>query len=225
MSQESQRVLETKDKLREAFFTLYEKKKIERISIKEITEIAQLNRGTFYVYYKDIYDLLEKTEDELIEELMGAVSNLIPRILHDEDLNPFLPPLEFYLRYSKILKILLGANGDPHFIFKIKTIIKKTLREIFKKENIPQVENLEYVMEYISSAQIGIISYWLQNDMEIPIQTMGNMIKEIMLRGPVGFLRATIEAQTANGSAAAGSAGAGSIVTSIPVAGPDRGQR
>jgi AcrR family transcriptional regulator len=199
VNQESQRVLETKDKLREAFFELYEKKKIERISIKEITEIAQLNRGTFYVYYKDIYDLLEKTEDELIEELMEAVSNLIPRILRDEDLNPFLPPLEFYLRYSKILKILLGTNGDPNFIFKIKSIIKKTLREIFKKENIPPVEHLEYVMEYVSSAQIGIISYWLQNDMEIPIQTLGNMIKQIMLHGPVGFLRETIEAQAANG--------------------------
>jgi len=195
MSKESQRVLETKDKLREAFFELYEKKKIERISIKEITEIAQLNRGTFYVYYKDIYDLLEKTEDELIDELMGTISNLIPRILRDEDLDPFLPTLEFYRRYSKILRILLGSNGDPNFIFKIKTIIKKTLREIFKKENIPPVEHMEYVMEYISSAQIGIITYWLQKDMEIPIQTLGRMIKEIMLHGPVGFLRETLESQ------------------------------
>lgn len=193
MSQESQRVMETKEKIRDAFFELYAVKKIERISIKEITEKAQLNRGTFYVYYKDIYDLLETTEDELIAELMEKVKRIVISILRDEDIDPFLPPLEFYQRYSKLLRVLLGANGDPNFIHKIKTIIKKTLREVFQKEKIPNIENMEYVMEYISSAQIGIISYWLLNDMNLPIRTLGEMIKQITLNGPVGFLKGKIE--------------------------------
>lgn len=192
MNKESQRVLDTKEKIREAFFKLYEEKKIERISIKEITEIAQLNRGTFYVYYKDIYDLLEKTEDELIEELMEKVKKIMTSILRDEAIDPFLPPLEFYQRYSMFLRVLLGAHGDPNFIFKIKAIIKKVLKEVLQKEKIPQFEHLEYVMEYISSAQIGIISYWLHNDMEVPISEMGEMIKQITLHGPVGFLKSEI---------------------------------
>ncbi|HYE68545.1 MAG TPA: TetR/AcrR family transcriptional regulator, partial [Anaerovoracaceae bacterium] len=170
MSHESQRVIETKERIRDAFFDLYATKKIERISIKEITEKAQLNRGTFYVYYKDIYDLLEKTEDELIEELMDKIRDLIVMILRDQNISPFLPPIEFYQRYRKFLRVLFGANGDPNFVFKIKAIIKKTLRELFEKENLPKVENMEYVMEYISSAQIGIISYWLiENNMELPV--------------------------------------------------------
>lgn len=193
MSQESQRVLETKERIRDAFFELYATKKIERISIKEITEKAELNRGTFYVYYKDIYDLLEKTEDELITELIGKVKGIIIMILRDEDIDMFLPPLEFYKRYSKFLRVLFGANGDPNFVFKIKAIIKKTLRELFEKENIPKVENMEYVMEYISSAQIGIITYWLLNDMVLPVKELGEMIKQITLHGPVGYLREQID--------------------------------
>lgn len=194
MSQESQRVMETKERIRDAFFELYATKKIERISIKEITEKAQLNRGTFYVYYKDIYDLLEKTEDELIEELMDKIRALIVMILRDQNIAPFLPPIEFYKRYSKFLRVLFGANGDPNFVFKIKGIIKKTLRELFEKENIPKVENMEYVMEYISSAQIGIISYWLiENNMELPVAELGNMIKQITLYGPVGYLKLQLD--------------------------------
>ncbi|HVI41246.1 MAG TPA: TetR/AcrR family transcriptional regulator [Anaerovoracaceae bacterium] len=194
MSQDSQRVLETKDRIRDAFFELYATKKIERISIKEITEKAQLNRGTFYVYYKDIYDLLETTEDELIEELVEKIKGILTMILRDEDVIPFLPPLEFYERYSKLLRSLFGPNGDPNFVHKIKKIIKKTLREIFRKEQLPQVENLEYVMEYISSAQIGIISYWLvENNMELPVPELGNMIKQITLHGPVGYLKYQID--------------------------------
>lgn len=193
MNQESQRVMETKERIRNAFFDLYAEKKIDRISIKEITDRAELNRGTFYVYYKDIYNLLEKTEDEMIEELVVKLRDLIPRILREENIDPFLPPFEFYQRYSKFLKILLGANGDPNFIHKIKTILKKTLRELLQKEQIPEAENMEYVMEFISSAQIGIISHWLANDMALPINELGEMIKQIMLHGPVGYLKMQME--------------------------------
>lgn len=48
-------------------------------------------------------------------------------------------------------------------------------------------------MEYISSAQIGIISYWLQNDMELPVKELGEMIRQITLHGPVGFLKSKLE--------------------------------
>ena len=189
MNQESQRVTETKERIRNAFFDLYAEKKIDRISIKEITDKAEMNRGTFYVYYKDIYDLLEKTEDELIAELIVKLRELIPRIIREENINPFLPPLEFYQRYSKFLKILLGANGDPNFIHKIKTILKKTLRELLKREQIQEAENMEYVMEFISSAMIGTISHWLANDMALPIDQLGEMIKKIMNHGPIGYLK------------------------------------
>ncbi len=190
MKQESQRVLETKERIRAAFFELYEMKKIERISIKEITDKAQLNRGTFYVYYKDIYDLLEKTEDELIEELVDKLKGVLVMILREEDLGPFLPPMDFYQRYSRFLRVLLGPNGDPHFIHKIKSIVKKTLRELIRKENSAEIDNMEYLVEYVASAQIGIISYWLvENNMSLPVNQLGDMIKKITLYGPIGYLR------------------------------------
>ena len=194
MKQESHRVTETKERIRDAFFELYEMKKIERISIKEITDKAQLNRGTFYVYYKDIYDLLEKTEDELIGELVDKLKGVIVMILREEDIEAFLPPMDFYQRYSRFLRVLIGPNGDPHFIHKIKLIVKKTLRELFRKENIAEIDNMEYLMEYVASAQIGIISYWMvENNMSLPVNRLGDMIKKITLYGPVGYLKMQME--------------------------------
>jgi AcrR family transcriptional regulator len=190
MKQESQRVMETRERIKDAFFELYEEKKIERISIKEITEKARLNRGTFYVYYKDIYDLLEKSEDELMAELMEKIKGAITMMLRDEDITLFLPPLEFYQKNRKILRSLLGPNGDPYFIHKLKKMIKKTLRELFRKENIPEVPNIDYIMEYISSAQIGIVSYWLvEKNMEMSISELGAIIQEVTRHGPVGYLK------------------------------------
>ena len=189
MGQESQRVLETKERIRDAFFELYAAKKIERISIKEITEIAQLNRGTFYVYYKDIYDLLEKTEDEFIEELIEKVKGVATQIIRDGDIFSIMPPLSFYEKYGKYLRVLLGKNGDPNFIFKIKTIMKKTIVELFHQEQIPLIPSQEYVMEFMASAQIGLISYWLQKDMELSVEELGNLVKQLLLHGPIGYMK------------------------------------
>lgn len=189
MNKDSQRAIKTKERIRDAFFELYTEKKIEHISIKEIAEKAQMNRSTFYAYYKDIYDLLEKSEDELIEELVIKLKDIVIMLLRGEDIEPFLPPLKFYQHYSKFLRVLLGANGDPNFVHKMKKIIKKTLKDLLQKENTPPIENFEYVMEYISSAQIGIISFWLSNDMALPVAELGDLIRRITLNGPIGFLK------------------------------------
>ena len=188
MSQDSKRVAETKERIRDAFFDLYATKKIERISIKEITDRAQLNRATFYVYYKDIYDLLEKTEDELIEDVVEKVQYIVPMLLRDEQLDLFLPILSFLEGHSKFLRILLGENGDPNFIHKVKTIIKKTMGDLIQKEKIPQVENIEYVMEYLASAHLGVISFWLQNEMSLPVGELGRLVQQAALHGPMRLL-------------------------------------
>ena len=189
MNQDSLKVTETKDKIKDAFFELYATKKIERISIKEITEKAKLNRGTFYVYYKDIYDLLEKAEDGLIEELIEKVKPLAAKIIRNEDIFSFLPPLAFYQKNGKYLRVLLGNNGDPQFVFKIKTIMKRTIVELFLQEHIPMIPNQEYVMEFLASAQIGLVSYWIQKDMEMTIEEIGNLMKQMLLHGPIGYLK------------------------------------
>ena len=58
-----------KGNLKDAFWKLYTEKSIEKISIKEITDLAGYNRGTFYLYYKDVYDIFSQIEDELLDKI------------------------------------------------------------------------------------------------------------------------------------------------------------
>lgn len=59
----------TKEKLKNAFWYLYQTRPIETISIKEITDAAGVNRGTFYLYYKDIYDILHQIEERIFPDI------------------------------------------------------------------------------------------------------------------------------------------------------------
>ena len=63
------RVVKTRASIKKAFMTLLLKKDFDTISIKEITEFAQIGRKTFYLHYIDKYDLLDQIVSEKLIEL------------------------------------------------------------------------------------------------------------------------------------------------------------
>ena len=60
---EDRRVRRTKKLLTQALTQLLQEKQINEITVKELTDLADMNRGTFYLYYKDMFDMLEKIEE------------------------------------------------------------------------------------------------------------------------------------------------------------------
>ncbi|MDT3982384.1 TetR family transcriptional regulator, partial [Staphylococcus ureilyticus] len=63
------RVVKTRASINNAFMTLFFEKDFDTISIKEITEYAQVGRKTFYLHYIDKYDLLDQVVSEKLTEL------------------------------------------------------------------------------------------------------------------------------------------------------------
>ncbi|MDO5399131.1 MAG: TetR/AcrR family transcriptional regulator, partial [bacterium] len=69
------RVKRTRSSIINAFLQLRAKKTLERISVKEMSELAGINKATFYLHYKDIYDLSEKLENELFERIFKSIEH------------------------------------------------------------------------------------------------------------------------------------------------------
>ena len=76
---EDRRVRRTKKMLTQALTQLMQEKQIKEITVKELTDLADMNRGTFYLYYRDVYDMLEKLEDSMFEALDSIAA------LHETD--------------------------------------------------------------------------------------------------------------------------------------------
>ncbi|WP_027399444.1 TetR/AcrR family transcriptional regulator [Anaerovorax odorimutans] len=183
---DSQKVVITKNKIKNAFFQIYEDKKLEKISIKEITDLANLNRGTFYVYYKDIYDLLEKIENEYFEEIKKRADFIISALISGDEIK--IPDFKFLQKNKKYIKILLGKSGSL-MNYKIKTLAKNILKEKVSYTDKDKGTKLDYVLEYIASAQIGLIIYWIQNDLEFPIEDLILLVRKVSLNGPITYVK------------------------------------
>ena len=65
---EDRRVKKTKTQLLLGLTNLMQKKKIKDITVRELTDLVDINRGTFYLHYKDIYDMVDQIEDQLFTD-------------------------------------------------------------------------------------------------------------------------------------------------------------
>ena len=68
----------TKENIIEAFWKIYAHKPLEKITIQELMDKAGYHRSVFYVYFKDIYDLLEQEENDIIDKL----NEILPYIFY-----------------------------------------------------------------------------------------------------------------------------------------------
>lgn len=188
---DSQRVINTKLKIKKAFLELHRTKRIEQISIKEITKSAGINRGTFYVYYLDIYDLQEKIEDEGIEEIKKNALPVIQSLVKTGKLNFNLLPKNFFCKNKDVLNLFFGKSAEARTVEKLKVIMQQTVAEMLgSTENLEEKERvkLEYALEYIAGAQLGMIGYWVRQDMNLEIEDLAEIMEKINLTGAITYL-------------------------------------
>ncbi|KHF41715.1 TetR/AcrR family transcriptional regulator [Halalkalibacter okhensis] len=188
------RIKRTKRLIRDALTDLMEEKGFEGITVRDLTEKADINRGTFYLHYQDKYDLLEQSENDIIKGI-EAITEDINR--YDSDLfissSEYDKPTSFIIRLfefiadnSNFMKVIIGPTGDPAFQGKLKEVMKNNI--LRKKES--QIENnqmlvpMDYFIAYVTSAHLGVIQYWLENGMKESPEEIAMVLSKTLLLGP-----------------------------------------
>ncbi len=180
MNRQPEVTAQTKQNLIDAFWNLYCEKRIEKITVKEVTQKAGYNRGTFYEYFTDVYDVLEQIEESLIPTL-----DELPLIaIADGSIGmPIDMFMKLYEHNSKYYSVLLGDNGDPAFASKLKNSTKPILKQAFsEKHNLDSIK-VDFILEYILSAMIGIMGYWFRQDKVLPAEDLIALMQELMEHG------------------------------------------
>lgn len=176
---------QTKRNLIDAFWSIYCDTRIENITVKDVAHKAGYNRGTFYEYFTDVYDVLEQIE----ESLVPSIEELPPLAMADYSLGM---PIELFMKLfeknSQYYAVLLGDNGDPAFASKLKHRIKPLLMKVIADNRKPNSLKLDFVMEYVLSAMIGILSYWFRMGKELPAEELIALISDLMENGIIRHL-------------------------------------
>ena len=119
------RIEKTRQGIREAFMSARAKKPLEKLTVKELCQAAQINKSTFYVHYKDIYDLSDKIESEIISSIVNSVENAE---FFFEDPKKFTESLsEAYAAHDSLISAIFSGTRSERLPEKIEEVLKEIL--------------------------------------------------------------------------------------------------
>lgn len=167
MNKHDSKYFNTASYMDEALLVLLEKKDYEFIKVKEICQIAGVNRSTFYLHYEKMDDLLEETVNYVSNKFNSKLKNIdadaeiTKKILtSDKYLRPYL---SFVKENKKIYRLM----HDKPYLFNIDKITNRLYKDIFDiaLANFKvKEEEKKYIFSFYTEGVIGIIKRWLEDD-------------------------------------------------------------
>lgn len=192
-STEDRRIIRTKEAIRAALVALIEAKGFAALSVKDITTKANINRGTFYLHYKDKFDLLDQTLEEVIKDIEGIILKITA--LSTADFADTRIPstvvvklFEYFNDNAALMQAILATKGNYALQTQIKTLMwsnvfEKNFVTLVKKEKL--LVPGEYLVSYIASAHFGVIQEWLDRGRQESPEEMARILVNITFHGPL----------------------------------------
>lgn len=197
------RIRYTKMRIREALIQLLNQKSVKRISVKEVCELAEINRATFYKHYMDIFDLLDKLKEEQVEAIFAATepdksSDRQPEETEEESTGQIDETSKLVQLLTKVslaggmIKLLGSENGDPLFF---KQITEKLFESALNNQLVLKADEEAIVTSILQKMSIAatseIIASWVQSDLETAPESVAWNIERL-----IGALRAEYAPET-----------------------------
>lgn len=174
-SKEDRRVKRTKKCLRDSLFTLLETKSINQITVTELTTLADVNRSTFYLYYNDIYDMMEKIQQEIYAVFLETVVKFNSSFSDIESIVEYCSRfLEFCRENYSVCRFITRNDCNNRLAEKIKLAVRCVIPDsaVVFPENDPR----HYLTTFAISGILATILEWMNSGMKIPAEDMARFL-------------------------------------------------
>ncbi|MCY9513370.1 TetR/AcrR family transcriptional regulator [Paenibacillus apiarius] len=180
------RVKRTKRKIRRALIELMNEKEFGAITVQDIAERADINRGTFYLHYQDKYDLFERSVDDILEELaktVGPTENERRNMARNYPEQQVIRLFSHFQHHSDFYKTMFGDNARTYFHNRFMDMLLKQFSQAFEELKLtPRAVNginKEIVTHYVLFAHLGVLVNWLEQDTPHSPEYMAKQLESI----------------------------------------------
>ena len=181
------RVIRTKKAIRNAFAQLLSVKKLEDITVKDIAELADINRKTFYSYYSGVYMIVEETENELVETFEAAIRDLpLDRLVKE----PYL----LFSRLSAIINAdmdfyepLMKADRSSNLLTKVSGMLKQKVRESYAAFSHVDEATFNVMVDFTFSGLFSVYQSWFNSERRQSIEEISRTLGILCFAGINGL--------------------------------------
>lgn len=178
------RVIRTQKRLNEALLSLMSEKGFQSVTVQDITKRADVNRATFYTYYHDKHEMLDCVIMEVLQEFEDCIT--VHDIEQTSASSIFVRMFEHIGENANFYKIMLTKKGVPGFA----RLMLKTICDSFEQHRMKyQIDSKKLLVSedilsiYTASSYLGLIMYWLENDMSYTPEEIATQLTNITRLG------------------------------------------
>ena len=161
--------------------------------MQQIADLADVNRSTFYTHYYDKYDLLEKLEDQQLEEIKTFIndntSNEATGLSADNIYNIMKILIGNIEENIPFYQLMFRMGKDSNIHEKLYDLIMCHLQR-YKNEN-DQINGIpfSYFMSYVSGAGLSLIRHWVEDPNRIDKVDLIRHFNMIVNQGPATIIK------------------------------------
>ena len=152
------RTLYTRQIIQEAFLSLLEKKSLEKITVTDICELAEIHRSTFYLHYADSLAVFEALEDELYEKTISYINSMA-----DVDNRINLSTTIYEMLCNDQIFVRIVNNRSSRFIKRISEYGKKRFVKSCLQAKQLDYKKAELLATYVVNGCIAVSMEWFTN--------------------------------------------------------------
>lgn len=156
------RVLKTQESLRHALLDLLKEKPLESISVAELCRLAKINRGTFYLHYKDIHGVFESYFDAIVKDLRKSYEEpFFQTNFKIENMKSDMIEIFHHVqKYQRFYEIIFDEVIPLVYYYKLFNTIHMIMKENMKSLSGENEVHLNYRVSYQTNAIIGLLIEW-----------------------------------------------------------------
>ncbi|GGG54359.1 TetR/AcrR family transcriptional regulator [Paenibacillus radicis (ex Gao et al. 2016)] len=194
MSKHSEQTNRTKKRIEEAFFKIAEEKGLDAVNVRSLSLEAGISRGTFYLHYLDVYDLMDKLEEEIISGLEALpVQQKSEQLIYkaeEAEGQPF-PSIVQFFRYidehHRFFKLWLHHDHSK-FGNKLSQWLQTRIDEKMpqrRPDTGAAAVPTDFMMTYFHGAFFDVIRHWLDTNRELPLEEAALVLTRLIRNGPL----------------------------------------
>ncbi|MCY1029670.1 TetR/AcrR family transcriptional regulator, partial [Mammaliicoccus sciuri] len=194
---EDRRVRKSKRAIKLAFIQLLKENNLDRITIQQISDLADVNRGTFYLNYEDKYALLDEMEKEQIEEIKKFVdirkmdlSTKTSDTFIDDFANKIIKNVIRHIEHNiEFYQIILNLERKSQIEEQLAEIVRSNLKHLIgEKDHVFGIPE-NYYLSYVIGSLMSMIKYWVSDENRVSVDELVNYFSTIASTGPLSIMK------------------------------------
>ena len=167
---EDRRARRSRKLLKQGFMDLLREKGFSRISVRDITERADVNRGTFYLHYPDTAALMRSVEEDMLNEAQTLISAHLREAMEGNSLRPlFEPLLDYVVGHREACATLFRNDSCSGFLEGIQRLSCENGRPLLaRRYSALTDEQLTYFSSFVAFGLTGLMKTWFDRGMSLP---------------------------------------------------------